>query len=660
MTALVIGASGHLGAHLCRALLADGQRARALVRPSSDVRGLAGLPLEVIHGDVLDAASLARAMAGCETAYHLGAPTQVTPDLARVVLEGTGNVLEQGRRAGLRRLVYTSSIVTVGYADGPGPLLDEASARPSGATPYHEAKWQAEQLVLRFWRQTGWPVVVVNPATVVGPLDFRVTPSNAPVQRCLDRGLPFSFRSGLTVVHAEDVARGHLLAMRHGRPGERYILGGDRVTIPDYFSLVCELCGRPRPRVCLPRWALLAAGLAFSALRGLGWARVPFTFTQARELAGKYGWYSSARAVRELGYSWRPAREAVADYVAWARSGRCPPGAAGPGTGRQVADAGLSGRRKPVTGGPVSGARETEGSVAVSYPWPPPPGCDHAPVWTGRGFQVAGRSLPLLAYLGGKSGWSDELTSFHEAEAGQDHPIDRASRRHALAQVQRHARGASPVVLEVGCSSGFFLGQVRRALPNALVIGADYVRGPLDALAAAMPEVPLLQFDLVRCPLPDESVDVAVLLNVLEHIEDHESAVRHLARVLRPGGAAVLEVPAGQHLYDVYDRYLQHYRRYRPRELRQLVERAGLRVSWASSLGALLYPAFWLVKRRNRRYLSAPEAVQKQVVARAIRKTGRSRALEAAFWLEDRLRKVVPLPFGVRCLLTCVKPARAA
>jgi SAM-dependent methyltransferase len=266
--------------------------------------------------------------------------------------------------------------------------------------------------------------------------------------------------------------------------------------------------------------------------------------------------------------------------------------------------------------------------------------------------------LPFLSYPVRPSGWSDELTAFHEGTAGEDHVIDRASRRHAIGQVRRHAGGSSPVVLEVGCSSGWLLRQLRSELPHALLIGADCVRGPLETLAADLPDVPLLQFDLVRCPLPDGSIEVAVLLNVLEHIEDDETALRQVARILRPGGAAVIEVPAGPHLYDVYDKVLLHHRRYRGGELRRLAERAGLRVAHASHLGTLLYPAFWLVKRRNRRYLDAPAAVQKQVVAWAIRKTGRNRLLEAAMWLEDRLRKVVPLSLGIRCLLTCVKPAR--
>jgi SAM-dependent methyltransferase len=261
----------------------------------------------------------------------------------------------------------------------------------------------------------------------------------------------------------------------------------------------------------------------------------------------------------------------------------------------------------------------------------------------------------LLAYTVGDSGWTDDLTAFHEDNAGSDHFIDRASRAHALGQVKQYARGVSPVVLEVGCSSGFFLDELRRELPSALVMGADYVRGPLEQLAGRRRDLPLMQFDLTCCPLPDASVDVVVLLNVLEHIGDDEAAVREVARILRPGGAAVIEVPAGPHLYDVYDKVLLHHRRYRLAGLRALLEGASLEVVHASSLGALLYPAFRHVKLRNKRYLAEPKEIQRQVVARAIRKTGRNRLCEVLMAIEAGLRRWVPLPVGIRCLATGVK-----
>jgi SAM-dependent methyltransferase len=293
--------------------------------------------------------------------------------------------------------------------------------------------------------------------------------------------------------------------------------------------------------------------------------------------------------------------------------------------------------------------------MTTSYPWPVPPGTSCQPVWTGSGFQIGRESTSILTFNPGRSGWTDQLTEFHEDNAGPDHFIDRASRNHAVAQIKRYASGAAPIILEVGCSSGFLLQDLQRALPNALLIGSDCVRGPLENLAQRLPGVPLLQFDMVDCPLPSDSVDVVVLLNVLEHIADHGGAVRHIHRILKPGGVAVIEVPAGPHLYDVYDKLLLHHRRYTLSGLRELLDNAGLSVVHASGLGALVYPGFWFVKRRNRRYLTASEAVQKAVVARSIRKTARNHLLEGLMWLEDRLRPLLPLPFGIRCLATCVK-----
>jgi dihydroflavonol-4-reductase len=320
MSTAVVGASGHLGAHLCRVLVQAGERVRAVIRASSRVDGLAGVPVELATGDMLEPEGLARALRGCRTAYILGAPTDSSPATARAIAAGARNALAAARAAGVERVVYTSSIVTVGYSARPSVVLDERTAACTPATPYHTAKWEAERAVLSFARGAGLPVVVVNPSTIIGSLDYRVTPSTAPLALCLRRGLPVAPAGGVTVAHAEDVARGHLLAMRHGRPGERYILGGDRVTLPDYFRTICRACGRTPPRLTLPRGATCVAGLGFSLLQWLTGRPVPFTARQARLLAGRYGWYSSEKARAELGYRWRPVEDAVGEYVTWARS----------------------------------------------------------------------------------------------------------------------------------------------------------------------------------------------------------------------------------------------------------------------------------------------------------------------------------------------------
>jgi SAM-dependent methyltransferase len=262
-----------------------------------------------------------------------------------------------------------------------------------------------------------------------------------------------------------------------------------------------------------------------------------------------------------------------------------------------------------------------------------------------------------LGYGVQHSNWTDELTTFHEEYAGQHHFIDCASRRHAIQQIRRFVKVSDPVILEVGCSSGFLLRDLRASFPQAFLIGSDYVRGPLDALAARMPDLPLLQFDLVQCPLPSNSLDAVVLLNVLEHIEEHERALRQIYRILRPGGVAIIEVPAGPHLYDAYDSVLTHCRRYTLGELRQLSERAGFRALKASHLGFFLYPAFSGTKKAGRRLLSAPPEVQKAWVAEKIRQTRRSPILDAVMTAELALGRVIHYGVGIRCLLTCEKPA---
>jgi SAM-dependent methyltransferase len=288
------------------------------------------------------------------------------------------------------------------------------------------------------------------------------------------------------------------------------------------------------------------------------------------------------------------------------------------------------------------------------FPWPSLSEGGPRPVWTGRGFEIDGARVPIVSYGVGDSGWSDALTTMHEDVAGTAHPIDVASRRHAVGQLRRHLSRPDGVVLEVGCSSGYLLQAMRGALPDAFLIGVDYVRGPLEALASSMPTVPILQFDLQRCPLPDACVDAVVLLNVLEHIEDDASAVGHLFRILKPGGLAVIEIPAGPGLFDVYDKQLMHFRRYRRNGAVSLFEKTGFRKVKASHLGFFVYPAFWAVKKKNRLFAKEQDAAA--VVAKDI-KSSANWLLSALMNLELTLGEMMSFPFGIRCLLTCRKPA---
>ncbi|MEK7404282.1 MAG: class I SAM-dependent methyltransferase [Acidobacteriota bacterium] len=288
---------------------------------------------------------------------------------------------------------------------------------------------------------------------------------------------------------------------------------------------------------------------------------------------------------------------------------------------------------------------------------PVPPGYFARPVWTGNGFRIGDAILRVLSYGGEPAGWTDELTQVHEDVAGEDHYIDRASREHAGDELERWMSTARPVVIDIGCSSGFLLKSLRKRFPGHCLLGADCVPGPLERLAAAMPDLPLMQFDLPSCPLPDGCFDAVVLLNVLEHVEDDLAAVRQVYRILKPGGVAVVEVPAGPHLYDVYDRQLLHYRRYRMGDLTALFQRAGFRVLARSHLGFFLYPAFRTVKKRNQKYLREAPEIQREIVRRSIRRSSNSPLMYGIMKLEAALRRWVRYPAGIRCLVTCRRPA---
>jgi SAM-dependent methyltransferase len=291
--------------------------------------------------------------------------------------------------------------------------------------------------------------------------------------------------------------------------------------------------------------------------------------------------------------------------------------------------------------------------LVLPFNLPPPPGVGIVPEWTGRGFRLGDRVQRVLAYESAGAGWSDELTALHESMAGDHHYIDVASREHAASSLVAWQSAERPVLIDIGCSSGFMLELLRARFPTATVLGADCVREPLERLAARLPDVPLLQFNLLSCPLPDRCVDGVVLLNVLEHISDDYRALRQVRRILRPNGVAVIELPAGPGLYDVYDKVLLHVRRYSMRELTALLTRAGFQILERSHLGFLLYPAFALVKKRNQRFLDAAPAVQREILVRNIQWSGSNRFMHKLMRVESALRRWIYYPFGIRCLVTC-------
>jgi SAM-dependent methyltransferase len=285
----------------------------------------------------------------------------------------------------------------------------------------------------------------------------------------------------------------------------------------------------------------------------------------------------------------------------------------------------------------------------AGFPWPEVSDSPERPVWNGRTFSLGGRELRFLSYTAAVSAWSDELTAMHEAEAACSHPIDIASRQLALDSMR--TLSGRPVILDVGCASGFLLRDLRSSIPAAALIGADYLSSLLLRAALNAPDIPLLQFDLRTCPLADETVDGVTALNVLEHIDDDEGALRQIHRILKCGGIAHLEVPSGPSCFDVYDEVLMHHRRYALSKFVRLCESVGFKVEWANHLGFYFFPFIWITKQTNRLLAKSWSPDQKRrAVARQIRKTARSRVMSSTFAVERVSGKSVHYPVGIRAV----------
>lgn len=291
-----------------------------------------------------------------------------------------------------------------------------------------------------------------------------------------------------------------------------------------------------------------------------------------------------------------------------------------------------------------------------NFPWPRPPEASGFPAWTGTGFQIGDKFETVLCYDGYDSHWSDELTIMHELEAGRTHPIDLASRRLARRTLKRFC-GDRPgaLTIDIGCSSGYLIEELKGAFPQLAVVGSDFILKPLLALAARIPSVPLLQFDLRRCPLPPDAFDAAVLLNVLEHIDDDQASLREVARILKPGGVAHIEVPSNPDCYDIYDEHLMHHRRYRMGDLKALAVGAGFEVMQSTHLGFFAYPAFYAVKQRNKKLLPLPKSQKDQIVTRQIRETRANLLFSLLMKVELLLGRIVSYPCGIRSVVVLRK-----
>lgn len=324
MKAFITGATGFLGTHVARVLAEQGAGLRLLVRPTSNLKNLEGLHAETAMGDLRDAASLEKAMSGCEVVFHVAADyrlwVQDPAEMYRSNVEGTRAILEAARKNGVRCVVYTSSVATIGFT-GNGHPADEDSpvALADMIGHYKRSKFMAEQVALEAGR-AGLRVVTVNPTTPVGEQDIKPTPTGRIVVDFLKGKFPAYVETGLNLVDVRECALGHVEALEKGKSGERYILGGENLTLKQILDKLGAISGLPSPKVKLPYFVAYAAGLVDQTVSGRLLRREPRATVETVRMGKKKMWASSGKAERELGWKILPADNALRRAVEWFRA----------------------------------------------------------------------------------------------------------------------------------------------------------------------------------------------------------------------------------------------------------------------------------------------------------------------------------------------------
>jgi dihydroflavonol-4-reductase len=326
MKVFVTGSTGFLGSHVARALLSRGAELRLLMRASSRLDNIADLDVEHVVGDLRDPESLKRGMAGCEVVFHVAADYRLWAingaELYDSNVEGTRNILSAARGLGVRRLVYTSSVATMGFGNN-GRLTDENTpvTLSNMIGDYKKSKFMAEQLVIEAAR-AGQDVVMVNPTTPIGERDIKPTPTGQIVVDFLKRKFPAYVDTGLNLLDVLDCAEGHLLALEKAKPGERYILGGENLTLKQILDKLGAITGLPSPRIELPYAVAYATGIVDTLVTGKLRRREPRVTLDAVRMGRKKMFVSSAKAERELGWTSGPVDKALRRAVDWFRANR--------------------------------------------------------------------------------------------------------------------------------------------------------------------------------------------------------------------------------------------------------------------------------------------------------------------------------------------------
>ncbi len=326
MKALVTGATGFVGSAVARRLISAGVETRVLVRPESSHRNISGLQVEVVTGDLSDEPSLRRAVRGCDALFHVAADYRLwVPEpaaLYRTNVDGSRRLLRAAAEAGVKCMVYTSSVATLGINKDRIPA-DESTPVSLGdmVGHYKRSKFLAEQAVLELVAKESIPVVIVNPSAPIGPRDIRPTPTGRIIVDMLAGKMPAYVDTGLNVAHVDDVAEGHWLAFQKGGIGQRYVLGGENLSLRDILHLIAAIGNRPAPRIQLPHGVVLPIAWLAERIADIT-GREPFATVDGVRMARKYMYFSSAKAQQDLGYTSRPAQDAIEEAIGWFRDNK--------------------------------------------------------------------------------------------------------------------------------------------------------------------------------------------------------------------------------------------------------------------------------------------------------------------------------------------------
>ncbi|MDA0306429.1 MAG: NAD-dependent epimerase/dehydratase family protein [Proteobacteria bacterium] len=321
---LVTGASGFVGSAVLRKLLDRGHDVRALLRPGSDRRNLEGLSVDIAEGDLLDAASLKPALKGCRGLFHVAADYRLwAPDpkpMFSANVDGTRSLLLTAGETGVERIVYTSSVAVLGLLPGEAVSDEETPVTFDDMIgPYKQSKFLAEEEVRGLVENEGLAVVIVNPSTPIGPRDIKPTPTGRLIVDAATGKMPAYVDTGLNVAHVDDVAEGHLLAFEKGEIGERYILGGENMALQEILQVVARITGGSAPRIRLPHDLIMPVAVLAEAWTRMVGGGEPFVTVDGLKMAKKKMYFSCAKAKSALGYSPRPAIQALEDAVGWFR-----------------------------------------------------------------------------------------------------------------------------------------------------------------------------------------------------------------------------------------------------------------------------------------------------------------------------------------------------